>query len=131
VLRVAGGRPPSRRIISEDSGSVKSIKVEINDPWRTLRQQVKKPNPRIKKWPPGPNTNKGTTIRVYGHPPYRTEPFIFDELYYYLKHRTFAGFTRERPNAPRIVLKALLKSELALPCHDSPSITSPLPGGIM
>lgn len=48
---------------------------------------------------------------MYGHPPYRSEPFSFDELYYYVKHRTFAGFTRERPNAPTIILKALGRQE--------------------
>jgi hypothetical protein len=102
----------SRRVEIETwTGRGEVFKVEINDPWGTLTQQRTKPNPRITKWPPGLNTKQGTTVRVYGHPPYRSGPFSFDELYHYLKHRTFVGFTRERPNAPKIVLKALGRQE--------------------
>ena len=102
----------SRRVEIETwTGQGDVFKVEINDPWNTLTQQVKKPNPRIAKWPSGLSSRRGTTVRVYGHPPYRSEPFSFDDLYYYLKHRTFAGFTRERANAPKITLKALGRQE--------------------
>jgi hypothetical protein len=102
----------SRRVEIETwTGQGDVFKVEINDPWGTLTEQIKKPNPRITKWPSVPSTKRGTTIRVYGHPPYRSEPFSFDELYYYLRHRTFAGFTKERPNAPKIILKALGRQE--------------------
>src|SRR5713226_2958425 len=102
----------SRRVEIETwSGSGDIFKVEINDPWNTLTQQLKKPNPRITRWPAGSGAKKGTTIRVFGHPPYSTPPFSFDDLYYYVKHRTFAGFTLERPGAPKIVLKALGRQE--------------------
>jgi hypothetical protein len=102
----------SRRVEIETwAGYGPVFKVEINDPWGTLTQQGRKPNPRITKWSPGATARKGTTIRVYGHPPYRTAPFSFDDLYYYVRHRTFAGFTKQRANAPRIVLKALGREE--------------------
>lgn len=102
----------SRRVEIETwAGSGDVFKIEINDPWGTLTQQTKKPRPRITKWPPGRNTQRGTTIRVYGHPPYRTPPFSFDDLYYYIRHRTFAGFTRQRTNPPKVILKALGREE--------------------
>jgi len=92
-------------------GQGDAYRVNINEPWETLNQQRKKPKPYITKWPAGQNQKKGTTIRVFGHPPYRTKPFSFDDLHYHLKHRTFAGFTKERLNPPKIILRALGREE--------------------
>ncbi len=98
----------SRRVeIQTWTGQGPVFKVEINDPWTTLHQLRTKPNPHIYRWPTTHGAKRGTTIRVFGHPPYHSEPFGFDELYYYLKHRTFAGFTKDRANPPKITLKAL------------------------
>lgn len=82
--------------------------VRINEPWDTLtRKNV--PKPRIAEHPTQP---KGTRIRVVGHPPHqRKEPFSFEEIEAYLRHRTFAGFTRKREREPQIALSVLGRTE--------------------
>lgn len=79
--------------------------VVINDPWGTInRNQM--PRPRISEH--RESDFHGTRIRVYGHPPHRQEqPFTFGEIRSFMLHRTFAGFTHDRPHPPEIHLSVL------------------------
>lgn len=82
--------------------------VRVNEPWQTLNNN-NVPKPRISEHPP---QEKGTRIRVVGHPPHRRdEPFSFDEIRTFLLHRTFAGFTRKREIEPEVVLSVLGRTE--------------------
>jgi hypothetical protein len=82
--------------------------VRINEPWETLNNN-NLPKPRIGEFP---SQQKGTKIRIIGHPPHRRDdPFSFDQIRTYLLHRTFAGFTRDRKNKPDIVLSVLGRTE--------------------
>jgi len=93
------------------TGSGDAYKVTVNEPWKTI-EDGKKPRPLVTECPPGPGQERGTIIRVYGHPPHRQEePFKFEEIRDYLLHRTFVGFTRERENAPRIELTVQGRTE--------------------
>jgi len=82
--------------------------VKINEPWQTLnRKDI--PKARIAEHPP---QEKGTRIRVTGHPPHsKSEPFSFEDIQAYLLHRTFAGFTRKRSHPPKITLSVLGRVE--------------------
>lgn len=65
------------------------------------------PKPRITEFS-GADEAPFTRIRVVGHPPHRLEqPFSLEEIRTFLLHRTFAGFTRPRDNAPEITLSVL------------------------
>ncbi|MGO9691088.1 MAG: hypothetical protein ACLP2X_21500 [Syntrophobacteraceae bacterium] len=82
--------------------------VRVNEPWETLNNN-NIPKPKMSEYPP---QQKGTKIRVIGHPPHRKEePFTFDQIRTYLLHRTFAGFTRQRKNEPEILLSVLGRTE--------------------
>jgi hypothetical protein len=75
--------------------------VRVNEPWETLDHN-NVPKPRLSEHPA---QQKGTRIRVIGHPPHRKEaPFTFEQIRTYLLHRTFAGFTRQRKHEPEIWL---------------------------
>jgi hypothetical protein len=88
-----------------------AYRVEINDPWSTIERGFK-PKPKIFKFQEDSGTPSGTTIKVSGHPPHRQdEPFSFEEIENYLRHRTFIGFTGHRDNAPTIFLSVLGKSK--------------------
>ena len=84
------------------------MEVKINEPWDTInRNNI--PRPRITQHP---TENKGTKIRVIGHPPHRLEnPFSFEEIKTFLLHRTFAGYTRKRDLEPQISLSVLGRTE--------------------
>jgi len=83
--------------------------VTINEPWETIKRN-NKPKPRISEFPPD---NRGTKIRVTGHPLHRQkEPFSLSEIKSFLTHRTFVGFTRNREKKPVINLSVLGKSEI-------------------
>jgi hypothetical protein len=100
----------SRRVeIETCAGSTNPMyDVRINEPWETLEHN-NLPKPRIGEYPP---QGKGTKIRVIGHPPHRRDdPFTFDQIRTYLLHRTFVGFTRQRQNAPKIILSVLGRTE--------------------
>jgi len=100
----------SRRVEIETctGGRYPMYDVRVIEPWQTLDNN-NVPKPRISEYPAQSN---GTRIRVVGHPPHRKEqPFSFDELKTYLLHRTFAGFTRDRENAPEIMLSVLGRTE--------------------
>ena len=45
------------------------------------------------------------------YPPYKKSPFTFEEIYDYLLHRTFVGYTKDRKNPARITLKVQTRSE--------------------
>jgi len=97
----------SRRVMIETRADGHPLyEVRINEPWDTLaRNQV--PRPRITEHP-NSDCPTGTRIRVLGHPPHRLdEPFTAGEIRQFLLHRTFAGYTRLRPNLPEIVLSVL------------------------
>jgi hypothetical protein len=80
--------------------------VVINEPWDTLNRKSL-PRPRISEYADS-DRNTGTRIRVTGHPPHRQEkPFSLEEIRSYLQHRTFAGFTKQRQNMPKITLSVL------------------------
>jgi hypothetical protein len=82
--------------------------VTVNDPWGTINRNSK-PKPRITEHPSG---DKGTRIRVTGHPPHRQgDQFSFDEIKMFLLHRTFVGFTRKREKKPTIDLSVVGKTE--------------------
>ena len=82
--------------------------VRINEPWETLNRKDM-PKARMTEHPP---EGKGTSIRVIGHPPHsKSDAFSFEDIKTYLLHRTLAGFTRERPNAPTITLSVLGRVE--------------------
>jgi hypothetical protein len=86
------------------AGDPEVIKAEVNEPWGTISRN-KVPKPRIYRFPPEAMQNPGTTIKVFGHPPHKKEnPFTLKEIETFLRHRTFAGFTKNRENAPRIFL---------------------------
>jgi len=81
--------------------------VRINEPWETINNN-RIPKPRISEHP---SQERGTKIRVIGHPPHRQEdPFGISEIKTYLHHRTFTGFTRKRENPPTISLSVLGKT---------------------
>jgi len=101
----------SRKVeIETCQGGVEPLyEVRINEPWETLSNN-NIPKPRITKHSSG--ENKGTRIRVIGHPPHRIEePFTFDGIKKYLLHRTFAGYTAQRETKPKILLSVLGKTE--------------------
>lgn len=82
--------------------------VRINEPWETLNRK-EMPKARIAEHPA---QGKGTKIRVTGHPPHsKTEAFSFEAIKAYLLHRTFAGFTQKRLQAPKIALSVLGRVE--------------------
>lgn len=86
------------------ANSPEVVKAEINDPWGSINRNTV-PKPRIYRFPPEREQRHGTIIKVFGHPPHRKEdPFTINEIETFLTHRTFAGFTRERKDAPRIYL---------------------------
>jgi hypothetical protein len=82
--------------------------VRVNEPWETVNNN-NVPRPRISEHPP---EAQGTKIKVIGHPPHsKGDPFTFDQIRTYLLHRTFAGFTYERKQAPEIWLSVLGRTE--------------------
>jgi hypothetical protein len=100
----------SRRLELETcpGGNHPLMEVKINEPWETINNN-NIPKPRITEHP---TDNKGTKIRVIGHPPHRLEnPFTFEEIKTFLLHRTFAGFTHKRENKPTLVLSVLGKTD--------------------
>jgi len=101
----------SRRVeISTRFGNHPLYEVRINEPWSSLDRNLL-PKPRVTEHP-NPDEPAGTRIKVFGHPPHRLEnPFTFDEIRTFLLHRTFAGFTRARENAPEIILSVLGHTE--------------------
>lgn len=82
--------------------------VRVNEPWETIEKN-KVPRPRISEHP---SEERGTKIRVVGHPPHRLDkPFSFQEIKTFLQHRTFAGYTGKRDLEPEIVLSVLGQTE--------------------
>jgi len=80
--------------------------VRVNEPWHTLDRGLV-PKPRITEHE-GSSESHHTKIKVFGHPPHRLEePFTLEEIRAFLLHRTFAGFTRQRENPPKIVLSVM------------------------
>jgi len=80
--------------------------VRVNEPWDTLDRGLI-PKPRITEHE-GSTEPHHTKIKVFGHPPHRLEePFSLDEIRTFLLHRTFAGFTRDRANPPKIILSVM------------------------
>lgn len=102
----------SRRIeIDTWCGSGDAIKVEINEPWSSIEGNLI-PRPKIFMYKPEEGRKTGTSIKVFGHPPYRKEqPFSIEEIKKFLLHRTFIGFTQERKNRPNIFLSVLGQTE--------------------
>lgn len=84
--------------------------VRVSEPWSSLERNLL-PRPRVNEYE-NSDSAPFTRIRVVGHPPHRQEkPFSADEIRNYLQHRTFAGFTRDRRNPPRITLSVLGNQE--------------------
>ncbi|NVM22492.1 MAG: hypothetical protein HWN68_12010 [Desulfobacterales bacterium] len=102
----------SRRVEVETwTGSGKVWRADINEPWETIERGAK-PRPRITQWEPELGRNRGTVVRVFGHPPHRKDkPFTPEEIIDYLYHRSFVGFTRERESPPRIELAVFGQTE--------------------
>lgn len=99
----------SRRFEIETCNGKEAWSVIVNEPWQTI-EEGKKPKPQVSEMSV-PDQPIGTTIRVYGHPPYKQDPFKFEDIWDYLTHRTFVGYTRERQNPPRITLTVQNRTE--------------------
>jgi hypothetical protein len=94
----------SRRLTVETyTGSGPVRRVEVNAPWETI-SNGKKPRPKIYESDPSPSHKCGTKVTVAGHPPDVRREYTFSQVKDYLLHRTFVGYTRERPNPPRVHL---------------------------
>jgi hypothetical protein len=100
----------SRRVEIETYNGKAAYNVIVNEPWETI-DDGKKPRPNVSEVSPTIGQPTGTTVRVYGHPPHKKEPFTFEEIRDYLTHRTFVGFTRERQSPPRITLTVQNRTE--------------------
>jgi len=100
----------SRRIEIETYNGKEAHSVIVNEPWKTI-EDGKKPRPNVSQISPSPGQSTGTTVRVFGHPPHGHESFTFEQIWDYLVHRTFVGFTREREDPPRIVLTVHSRTE--------------------
>lgn len=100
----------SRRVEIETYNGKAAYNVIVNEPWKTI-DDGKKPRPHVSEVPPTVGQPTGTTVRVYGHPPHKKEPFTFEEIWDYLTQRTFVGFTRERQSPPRITLTVQTRTE--------------------
>lgn len=98
----------SRRIEIETSTGKAAYSVVVNEPWQTI-EDGKIPRPQVGEMLVSDWT--GTRIKVFGHPPYKQSPFTFEEIYDYLLHRTFVGYSRERKSPSRIILKVQTRSE--------------------
>jgi len=103
----------SKRVEIETwTGEGKILKAEINEPWDTIERGLR-PRPKITRWDPSNKDVKGTTIKVYGHPPHwKDKEFSFETIKDYLYHRTFVGYTRKRENVPKIELAVFKRSEI-------------------
>jgi hypothetical protein len=102
----------SRRIEVETYNGNEAWAVVVEEPWKTINDG-KKPRPQVNEKPGGPRKPTGTTVRVFGHPPHgQKDPFKFEEIADYLSHRTFVGYTRERPNQSQITLTVQTRSEV-------------------
>jgi hypothetical protein len=96
----------SRRMEIETwTGRDDFIRVEVNEPWESISQK-RTPKPHLYRSSAPDGRRPGTRVRVIGHPPHRQEerPWTREEIVNYLTHRTFVGFTHERPSAPQITL---------------------------
>lgn len=100
----------SRRIEIETATEKAAYNVVVNEPWHTI-DNGKIPRPQVGEMSRNQIVGTGTKIKVYGHPPYRKEAFTFEEIYDFLTHRTFVGFTRNREEAPNIKLKVQNREE--------------------
>ena len=100
----------SRRVEIETYNGTAAYNVIVNEPWKTI-DDGKKPRPNVSEVPPTAGQPTGTTVRVYGHPPHKKEPFTFEEIWDYLTHRTFVGFTRERQSPSRTTLTVQTRTE--------------------
>lgn len=78
--------------------------VKINEPWDTICHGSI-PKPKMAEYD---GQTAGTKIRVIGHPPHRMdETFSIEDIEKFLRHRTFAGYTKKRIDKPRIRLSVL------------------------
>lgn len=120
----------SRRIEIDTYNGNAAYTAVVNEPWQTIEER-KKPRPIVTETSPQSGQAAGTTVKVYGHPPHRQEqPFKFEEIYDYLTHRTFVGYTRERAAPPRILLTVQTRSEdIPLGWPEFRAVASPAPEG--
>lgn len=100
----------SRRIEIETATETAAYNVVVNEPWQTI-EDGKIPRPQVGEMSINQLGGTGTVVKVYGHPPYRKEAFTFEEIYDFLTHRTFVGFTRDREEAPKLKLKVQNREE--------------------
>jgi hypothetical protein len=101
----------SRRIEIETYNGREAYSVFVNEPWQTMEGN-KKPRPNVSEIEPAANQIRGTRVSVFGYPPHRQEaPFSFEEIGDFLTHRTFVGYTGDRPEAPKIVLTVQTRTE--------------------
>jgi hypothetical protein len=102
----------SRKIEIETwCGTGPAIRLEVNEPWSTLERNLR-PKPKVYMIDPEEGQRRGTSVKVYGHPPHSAhQPFTIDAIRKFLLHRTFVGFTRVRDNKPRVFLSVLGQTE--------------------
>ena len=102
----------SKRIeIDTWPGRGKAYRVDVNEPWSSIERDLI-PKPQIFKYDPDTARAPGTSIKVFGYPPYGEEaPFTFERIENYLLRRTFFGFTRGRENTPRFSLSIFGQSK--------------------
>src|SRR5439155_16498156 len=112
------------------TGEGKVWSAAVNEPWSSIDRGLK-PRPRITQWQPD-GRQKGTMVKVYGHPPgrERRKAFTVEEVRAYLQHRTFVGFTKPRASAPSIELSVLGHSEvMPFGFPELQNLPSPAPAG--
>jgi hypothetical protein len=98
-------------VIDTWCGRGDAIRVEINDPWGSINRGTI-PKPKKFTYEPEADRIRGTSIKVFGHPPHKKEkPFTLEEIKKFLLHRTFIGFTRNREIEPKISLSVLGHTE--------------------
>jgi len=120
----------ARRVEIETYNGNEAFNVLVSEPWRTMEQR-EKPRPHVSEIPGSRDRATGTTVRVYGHPPFSKEaPFGFDQILDYLVHRTFVGYTRERAEPPELVLTVQNKrQQVALGFPEIRSLPAQAPEG--
>jgi len=101
----------SRKVEVETYNGNKAYRAVVNEPWKTI-ESGRKPRPEVNEIPAPWGEKTGTKVVVYGHPPHRKESFKFEEIFDYLIHRTFVGYSRKRENPPSISLNVQGRSEI-------------------
>ncbi|MBA7585691.1 hypothetical protein ES708_27679 [subsurface metagenome] len=83
-------------------------RIIIDAPWECIEDN-RMPNPSYSESKED-LSRSGTKIQVFGYPLYKladSRDISFESVRDFLQHRTFVGFTRERENPPKIILRGV------------------------